>query len=374
MGQPIRILHVIGIMNRGGAETMIMNLYRSIDRSKVQFDFVQNSNETAAYDDEILELGGKIYHCPHYNGKNHFEYKKWWEQFFEKHKKEYAAVHGHLGSTAAIYLKVAKKYGVYTIAHSHSSGGIKNIKGLLYNIMSYNTRYIADYFFSCSQVAGKDRFGTKVLHSSNYRVLHNAIDTNLFRYNIEIRNRVREEFNIQQNQLILGHIGRFTREKNHVFVLEIMAELLKRNPSTMLLMIGDGPLRTSIQKRAGELGIEKSVIFTGVRSDVNCLIQGMDVFVFPSLYEGLPVTLIETQTSGLPCIMSNKVPEETIMIPQIMKVLSLDNSVKDWVDEVVRLYSKKRQSYQKEIISKGYDIKTTVQWIENFYLDEKRSR
>ncbi len=148
--EPIRILHVIGIMNRGGAETMIMNLYRNIDRNKVQFDFVENSSEPAAFDEEILSLGGKIYRCPHYNGKNHFAYVKWWNTFFQKHPGEYPIVHGHLGSTAAIYLSVAKKHGAYTIAHSHSAGS----GSAMYRMFAYPTRYIAAKLFGCSKDAG----------------------------------------------------------------------------------------------------------------------------------------------------------------------------------------------------------------------------
>ena len=177
MEAPIRVLHVIGIMNRGGAETMIMNLYRNIDRTKVQFDFVENSNEPAAFDAEIRALGGKVYRCPHYNGKNHFTYIKWWNTFFLTHKDEYPIVHGHLGSTAAIYLSIAKKYGAYTIAHSHSTG----TGSIIYRIFSYRTRYIADFFMACSVDAAIARYGKKVGNNKNYcNILNNAINIDKF--------------------------------------------------------------------------------------------------------------------------------------------------------------------------------------------------
>lgn len=187
MSEPIRVLHVIGIMNRGGAETMIMNLYRNIDRSKVQFDFVENSYESAVFDEEILSLGGRIYRCPHYNGKNHFTYVKWWNDFFKSHPSEYPIVHGHVGSTAAIYLSIAKKYGAYAIAHSHNSGGDRGIKTLLYKALSYNTRNVADYFFACSTPAGIDRFGKGIVNSSRYSLLNNAIEIGDFSYCADIR-------------------------------------------------------------------------------------------------------------------------------------------------------------------------------------------
>ena len=158
MAEPIRILHVIGIMNRGGAETMIMNLYRNIDRSKVQFDFVENEGDTADFDEEILSLGGNIFHCPRYVGKNHLTYCRWWRDFFASHKGVYAVVHGHIGSTAAIYLSIAKRHGAYTIAHSHSAG----FGSAMYRVFSYPTRYVADHFFACSRDAGISRYGKKV--------------------------------------------------------------------------------------------------------------------------------------------------------------------------------------------------------------------
>ena len=163
---PIRVLHVIGIMNRGGAETMIMNLYRQIDREKVQFDFVEHSIEAAAYDEEIQRLGGRIFRCPHYTGKNHLAYVKWWNGFFEKHTGEYRIVHGHIGSTAAIYLSIAKKHGLFTVAHSHNSNGPLNPRELLYRILSYRTRFVADFFFACSKQAGEDRFGKRVTNDT----------------------------------------------------------------------------------------------------------------------------------------------------------------------------------------------------------------
>ena len=157
MNDPIRVLQVIGIMNRGGAETMIMNLYRNIDRQIVQFDFVENENDGAFFDEEIRNLGGQIYHCPRFTGKNYFTYRKWWKEFFDNHH-EYKIVHGHIGSTAAIYLKEAKNHGIVTIAHSHNIDG-KNRKQFFYNILSYPTRNIADYLFMCSKQAGIDRYG-----------------------------------------------------------------------------------------------------------------------------------------------------------------------------------------------------------------------
>ena len=368
MSEPIRVLHVIGIMNRGGAETMIMNLYRHIDRSKVQFDFVENSREPAAFDEEILSLGGRIYRCPHYNGKNHFTYVKWWNDFFKAHPKEYPIVHGHLGSTASIYLSVAKKYGAYAIAHSHSSGTDHSLHAKLYQIMSYNTRNVADYFFACSEVAGKDRFGSKVVSGDHYAVLNNAIDVNRFSYNPSVRNAVRDELGIGQIQLVVGHIGRYTKEKNHEFILKIFSELKKMDSNARLLMVGDGTLRTHIMQMAEQASLSSDVIFTGVRSDVERLVQAMDVFVLPSLYEGLPVTMVEAQTAGLPCIISDKVPSECILTEGLVDIMTLSASPEAWAEKILAKRAIPRTDRRAEIVAHGFDITTEAVKLQEFYL------
>lgn len=368
MSKPIRVLHVIGIMNRGGAETMIMNLYRHIDRSKVQFDFVENSSEPAVFDEEILSLGGRIFRCPHYNGKNHFTYVKWWNDFFKAHPKEYPIVHGHLGSTASIYLSVAKKYGAYAIAHSHSSGTDHSLHANLYQIMSYNTRNVADYFFACSEAAGKERFGSKVVSGDHYAVLNNAIDVNRFSYNPSVRNAVRDELGIGQIQLVVGHIGRYTKEKNHEFTLKIFSELKKMDSNARLLMVGDGTLRTHIMQMAEQASLSSDVIFTGVRSDVERLVQAMDVFVLPSLYEGLPVTMVEAQTAGLPCIISDKVPSECILTEGLVDIMTLSASPEAWAEKILAKRAIPRTDRRAEIAAHGFDITTEAVKLQEFYL------
>ena len=368
MSKPIRVLHVIGIMNRGGAETMIMNLYRHIDRSKVQFDFVENSSEPAVFDEEILSLGGRIFRCPHYNGKNHFTYVKWWNDFFKAHPKEYPIVHGHLGSTASIYLSVAKKYGAYAIAHSHSSGTDHSLHANLYQIMSYNTRNVADYFFACSEAAGKERFGSKVVSGDHYAVLNNAIDVNRFSYNPSVRNAVRDELGIGQIQLVVGHIGRYTKEKNHEFILKIFSELKKMDSNARLLMVGDGTLRTHIMQMAEQASLSSDVIFTGVRSDVERLVQAMDVFVLPSLYEGLPVTMVEAQAAGLPCIISDKVPSECILTEGLVDIMTLSASPEAWAEKILAKRAIPRTDRRAEIAAHGFYITTEAVKLQEFYL------
>lgn len=367
----IRVLHVIGIMNRGGAESMIMNLYREIDRTKVQFDFVEHSNEKAIFDDEIEKLGGRIYRCPRFIGENFFSYKKWWDKFFKKEGKEYQIVHGHIGSTAAIYLKCAKKEGKYTIAHSHSSGTDHSLHSLLYSLISYNTRHIADYFFGCSMVAGIDRYGRKVVENiGKFKVLPNAIDIEEYTYSLKKRMNVRNELGYSQNELIIGHVGRMTAEKNHTFILDIFRCICELKSDVRLLFVGDGKLREALKQKTIDLGLEQNVCFTGVRSDVNCLMQAMDVFVFPSIFEGLPVTMVEAQASGLPCVISNKVPNECIITEGLVTIKSLEDSPKEWAKHILSRVNVPRIDTSNEVRKHGFDIKETSKWLEKFYLEK----
>ena len=370
MEKPIRILQVIGVMNRGGAETMIMNFYRNIDRSKIQFDFAENSFDTAAYDEEITQLGGKIYRCPHFSGKNYFAYKKWWKAFFNEHADEYTAIHGHIGSCAAIYLAEAKKHGIYTIAHSHNIFR-KTIHDVVFRFFSFPTRYIADYFFACSAKAGISRYGNRKAKGNNFCVLNNAIDVKKFEFNEEIRCKIRNYFGFTDDQRIYGHVGRFETQKNHIFLLQIFRKIVDETPNAILLLVGGGVLESQIRNEIKQLGIEKNVIFAGIRDDVNDMLQAMDFFVFPSLVEGLGIVLIEAQASGLNCFISDAVPDEAILIPDFVTKIALKNKAEVWADTILNHTSKDtvmRKSCNKLVANAGYDIEQMANWLSNFYL------
>ena len=367
MSEPIRILHVIGVMNRGGAETMIMNLYRNIDRTKVQFDFVENSSEHAVFDDEILSLGGRIFHCPHYNGKNHCAYRKWWHSFFAAHRNEYAAVHGHLGSTAAIYLSAAKRYGIHTIAHSHNVNRMRSVGDVVYGVFAYPTRFVADTFFACSREAGVSRYGKRI--GSNPKrciVLHNAIDTSRFAFSSDVRKAAREKLGLTDLQITVGNISRFSEQKNHTFLLDIFADIHRKNADSVLILVGDGELRPQIEQKIARLGLKDAVILTGVQSNTWDYYQAMDVFVMPSHYEGLPVSLVEAQTAGLPCCVSSAVPRESA-ITELVQFRSLEDTAGQWADWVLECARGPRQDMRDAIRDAGYDIAATSKWLEEFY-------
>ncbi|MBU5331134.1 glycosyltransferase family 1 protein [Anaerocolumna aminovalerica] len=366
MSEAIRILQVFAQMNRGGAETMIMNLYRNIDRTKIQFDFIVHTEEKCAFDDEIERLGGKIYRVPRYTGKNHFFYISTWKSFIQQHP-EYKIIHGHVRSTASLYLKVCKRYGRQTIIHSHGISSGTGLSSIVKDLLQYPIRYIADYFLACSKSAGTWLFGEKIVASKKFHVLNNAIDSNSFRFNKQVRNKIRKEFNIE-GKYVIGHIGRFHPYKNHTFLIDIFKSVHLKNKNAILLLVGDGDLKESLKEKVEKENLSDSVIFTGIRSDVQDLLQGMDLFLFPSLFEGLGIVVVEAQAAGLKCIVSEIIPEEAIMSNLVSKV-SLFESPDFWCEKVLERVNYERKDTIELIKSAGYDIKDTAKWLENFYME-----
>ena len=364
----IRVLHVFHGMDCGGAENMVMNLYRRINRDHVQFDFLVHTEKKCFFDDEINRLGGRIFRAPYFNGLNLKAYKNSLNSFFSSHK-EISIVHGHLGSCASIYLDVAKKYGCYTIAHSHSTKPTNvSIKNIAYRLSTYRVRGIADYFIGCSLKAGEYRYGKKITTSDRFAVLNNAIDTDLYVYSPEKRESVRKKLGVSPETVVIGHVGRFTYAKNHEFLLSVFKSLVNNNRDIKLLLVGDGELRANIENTIRSYEMTDSVILTGVINNVAEYLQAMDVFAFPSRFEGLPVSVIEAQAADLPCLISNTITDEVIVTNNV-KVLPIDDDSKiDWVKalEKIRVHSA-GVDRRTDIIHSNYDIGTTVKWLEDFY-------
>ena len=362
MRYPIRILQVVTTMNRGGLETMLMNYYRYINRSKVQFDFLVHRDFEADYDKEIVSLGGQIFHLSKLNPISSL-YKKELDEFFNSHQ-EYKVVHSHLDCMSGTPLKEAKKCHVpYRIAHAHSSNQTKDMKYPLKLIFKRNITKNANYLFACGEQAGKWMFNTE-----NFKVLNNAIDAKVYSFNSIARDSIREEFHIPNDSFVIGHVGRFMNPKNHTFIIDIFNQFHKDHPNSYLMLVGEGELTISIQDKVKALGLEDNVIFTGLRSDVNELLQAMDVFLFPSLYEGLPVSIIEAQAAGLPCLISNKVPIECKKTDLVYQ-LNLEDSVNVWSNKIYELSHITRRDTYEEIKQSGFDIVENAKWLENFYID-----
>lgn len=372
MEKPIRVLHVLAAMDRAGTESLIMNLYRNIDREKVQFDFAVSAEKKCAFDDEIEVLGGKIYHYPRYCVYNHISYIEWWKNFFGKHQ-EHSIVHGHIGSTAAIYLSIAKKFGKYTIAHSHNTNSKLSLSSTLYRIYSYRTRFIADYFFACSKQALLDRYRKRVANNKKISsVLNNAIDTSKFSYNDEERKQIRNELGIKESEVTIGTVGRITRQKNPDMIINIVKKLVSDGMKFRFLWVGTGELEDEIKNKINQLGLEDRFIFAGVRNDVYRILMGMDIFVFPSEWEGLGISCVEAQASGLPTLCSEAVPIDA-KVSDYFYQLSTDN-VDEWCEKVhalIPMINNNNRIYAYQQVAKnGYDITETTNKIRDFYLQK----
>lgn len=370
MAKTLRILHVLTGMNLAGTETLLMNLYRNIDREKVQFDFAVTAEKECAYDAEILELGGKIIRYPLYRGINHFSYVSWWNNFFKNHP-EYHVVHGHIGSTAAIYLSIAKKYGCYTIAHSHSTYGPMNLHTFLYKVYSYPTRFIADYFMGCSQDALVSRYGTGVLKYPNHFILKNGIDAKKYIYSAELREKIRKEFHIEPGKIVIGTVGRLTPQKNPQFIIQLIKELDKRGVDFQFLWVGTGEKEKEIRDALHSELANRHVLMVGAQTDVYALLQAMDIFVFPSVFEGLGIAAIESQAADLPTLCSSTIPAE-VNISDRCQFLSI-NDVTIWANALQEIIAKKSYHFRKDqygsIKRAGYDIIDVVKKLTKMYLD-----
>lgn len=356
----IRVLHVVTHMNRGGLETMLMNYYRNIDRSQLQFDFLVHREKRADYDDEIESLGGRIYRMPPLNPFD-LKYRSQLQRFFLEHS-EYKIVHSHIDCMSAIPLKAAKKAGVpVRIAHSHSISQDKDAKYLLKLFYKMFIPNNATCLMACGEQAGKWMYG-----AADFHVLNNAIDAKQYSFDYETYYAVRTKLGICDDEILVGHVGRFSPPKNHEFLVEVFAECVKINPKAKLLLVGDGNLRQRIEEKVRMLGLAENVIFTGVRNDVARLMQAMDVFVFPSYYEGLGIVVIEAQAAGLPCLISDGVPIECKKT-NLVKQIPLSEGAKSWASVVMSVVGTQRRDTYEEIKSSEYDIVENARKLQQFY-------
>ncbi|WP_121610103.1 glycosyltransferase family 1 protein [Mesobacillus foraminis] len=365
--EPIRVLQVVTIMNRGGLETMLMNYYREIDRSKIQFDFMVNRLERGDYDDEIEGMGGRIYRMPPIRPGNYNSYFTLLDKFFEQHK-EYKVVHAHINENSSFVLRSANKAGIpCRVSHSHLAGLPLDIKYpfRLYARLHLNKN--ANHFFACSDEAGEWLFGKEFAKKQDIRIFKNAINCNEFKFNQDIRNKVRKELNIE-NKFVIGHVGRFNPQKNHSFLLDIFYEVYKKNNNAILLLVGQGDLINETKRKVEKLNLNHAVIFLGMRTDIADLMQSMDLFLFPSLYEGLGVVLIEAQASGIKCITSTGTPREADVTDSV-EFLSLDLSAEDWAKQILETNSNRNLDIQR-IKDRGYDVESNIEWLSNFYLEQ----
>lgn len=365
MSEPIRILHVLGGLSIGGAESRIMDLYRNVDREEMQFDFLIHTDKEQHFEKEIESMGGKVYRVPRFLVYNWFGYKKALKQFFSNHP-EFRAVHGHMTSTASIYLPIAKKAGIpITIAHSRSAGVDSGLKGVVTKWLRRSLHKKADYLLACSREAGEAAFGKKCMESGKVQVIPNAIEAGKYAFDEERRKNMRKKLGVE-DKWVIGHVGSFREAKNHSFLLRIFAEIRKRREDAILLLVGDGPLRESTEKQVEALQLTGFVKFCGRQTNVADYYQAFDFLVFPSLYEGLPGTVIEAQTAGLRCLVSGAITKE-VLITDLAKAYSLAKTAEEWADYVVEQREYRRESGYAKVAAAGFDIKEQVNRYKAIY-------
>ena len=348
-----RVLHVLGTLNMGGAESRTMDLYRHIDRDRLQFDFLvhtpagkgmptdseslMKARTPQFFDEEVRALGGRIYSLPRFTGTNYFAYRRAAEDFFRTHG-DWIAVEGHMTSMASVYLPAAarcSKVTPVTIAHARSAGTDRGLRGLATRLMRLTLSEKAQILLTCSREAGVAVFGQKAMDGGRVRMVPNAVDAGLYAYDPAVRARVRGELSIPENRCVLGHVGRFDEMKNQQFLIGLLDILLKEQPGAYcLLFVGTGKLQEQIRREAENRGISDFVLFAGQcpPERTRALYQAMDLFVFPSLYEGLPGTVVEAQAAGLPCRIADTITQE-VCLTDLVRRLPL-TAEEQWLSEI----------------------------------------
>ena len=356
--------------NPGGVESFLMSYFREIDKNKIGFDFLCN-NKTVAYEDEIIKLGGRVFKITA-RSENYKIYKSELEAFFKENAQSYDAIWVNVCSLANIdYLKMAKKYGIKRrIIHSHNSQNMDSFaRGLLHK---FNRMFIKNYatdFWACSYAAASFFYSDSVIEGEKYKEIVNAIDCDKFAFNKEARDRIRKELNLE-DKFVLGNVGRLHSQKNQSFLLDVFKEVLKKRKDAVLLIVGQGPEEKMLKGKVKELKLTKSVKFLGVRDDISALFSAMDVFVFPSNYEGLGIVLIEAQASGLYCKASRFRIPEGAKLTELVDFISLDFGPRAWAERISKIdRNYERISRKDEITQKGFNIKTEAVKLTKFFED-----
>ncbi len=359
----IRVLQIIRQMNQGGAENFIMNVYRNIDREKVQFDFLVYKK--GVFDDEIRKMGGKVYYGKYITEIGQYSYCKKLKNFLQEHP-EYNVVHSHLDQVSGIILEVAKMAGVKVrISHSHNTRNTNSLLGKIYKkYLQSKINKNATVLMACGEEAAKWLFKEK---ANEAIIVPNGIDLKRYKYDEDIRKQVRKELNIDENTIVCGHIGRFSKQKNHKFLLQIFKEYQEINKDSKLVLVGDGQLKAEIEKQVKDDNLQRNVMLLGNRTDSENIYQAFDLLLFPSLFEGMSLVTLEAQAEGLPILCSDTIDKKTD-ITRTMKFMSLQKSAKQWAEEIEKM-NKKRKIENNTVLSKtDYNIDILAKKMEDRYI------
>lgn len=368
MEKPIRVLHWGMLGGLGGIETFIMNVYRHIDKTKIQFDFLTTHDGSIAFEDEIITSGGKIYKEIYSKRESLVKHYQSLDNFFKKHQGEFQAIHMHMNNINFIRpMKLAKKYNIpIRVYHSHNAGTMHQNYSNIQKLQEFYNRKVinkyATHLMACSSLAGKWMF-----HSNSFEVINNGIDTDKFSYDQMTRKQVRAELGIEHKKII-GFVGRLQYQKNPEFVVEIFHEIHKKDEETVLILVGDGPDRNLLEKKVFDLGLRDSVVFLGVRQDIPQLLQSFDLFLLPSRFEGLGIVLIEAQCSGLPCLTSKDVVPQEANVTDLLTYISLEELPQAWANIALEQFDVLREDQSSKIFEQNYDIVQTVEQLQNLYL------
>jgi len=363
----INILHIVPALDSGGVENLLLNYYNHIDRDKFKFDFIVYGKEKGTLESAFEKLGSKIYHIP----SRHESFIMSCRQMKEIIRcNNYDIVHAHQNRMSFIPLYYAKKYGVHKrIAHSHMAfepeGMIKKLERKLFSVL---IKHYATDWFACGADAAKWLYGNTNTTNNKVYIMKNAICIEKYAFNTDVRNQKRKELGVE-DKFVIGHVGRFSYQKNHEYLLNIFNEVYRKNKNAILILVGSGELENSIKEKVKKLGLEDAVKFLGVCNNVNEILQAMDVFLLPSLYEGLPIVLIESQAAGLKSFAADTITSE-IKYSSLLEYISLENPPQYWANEILK-YS--NSSYRKDTSSvlkeAGYDIKEEARKLELLYAD-----
>lgn len=361
----IKILMVLGNTRRGGTQAFIMNLLRDIDKTKFQIDFAVNLDFEGGWGPEMRTLGSKIFIMPRFNVKNWKSFERSWDKFLTEHS--YDIVHGHTTNSAGIYLKVAKKHGCKTIAHIHSTGYRGSfVERLTKKVFSKLTKSQADYWFACSDKAAQFLYGNDFNKYPYYYEMPNSIKVENYLFDEEKRSIIRKELGLDNDIFLIGHVGTFSEPKNHTHILRVFKEVLRKQEKAKLLLIGEGYLKNEIFHQAEELGVHNDVINLKNISNVYDYMKAMDVFIFPSIYEGFGMVALEAQATGLKTVMSDVVPAAT-HLTSLATPLSLNEPISVWAEECLNSKVENRQDFNKIIKHTKYDLEKNVKYISNLY-------
>lgn len=355
----MKIVEVVGSLNIGGIETLLVNICKNVDLKNNEIIFITYYDMHFDYEDTLKELGVKIYKIPNYNNMNSINQIKSIYKILKKERPSVVHAHTYFNSLMAMIAAVLAKVKV-RVVHAHTAF-IKKEK-LAYKIVRLLFSILCTKKLACSKEAGKVLFGNK------FEIISNGIDFNKFYYNENLRKKYRRDFNIKDNEIVIGHVGRIDTPKNHKFLLDIFNEILKTNNNYKLMLVGEGPLLDEIKTKAKELNIEDKIIFTLNRSDVSSLINAFDIVVFPSIYEGLPISLVEAQVNGLNILVSNNVSLE-IKLSSSIHFYSLEEGTIKWADKIIKM-DKNRIDTKEDMLKSGYDIKMVVAKLMEIYGDQ----